>query len=68
MCFLAKKLIQFPVALEQALSDLRPHFLCTYLFDLAGNFNSFYNQEKVIHEDPKVQSRRLILCQRTQMI
>ena len=67
-CALAKKLIQFPVALEQALSDLRPHFLCTYLFDLAGNFNSFYNQEKVIHEDPKVQSRRLILCQRTQTI
>ena len=67
-CALARKFIQFPIALEQALSDLRPHFLCTYLFDLAGNFNSFYNQEKVIDDNAEIQRRRLILCQRTQMI
>ena len=63
---LARKFIQFPIALEQALSDLRPHFLCTYLFELAGTFNSFYNHEKVIHEDMEIQTRRIILCHRTQ--
>ena len=65
---LARKFIQFPIALEQALSDLRPHFLCTYLFELAGTFNSFYNHEKVIHEDREIQTRRIILCHRTQLI
>ena len=65
---LARKFIQFPIALEQALSDLRPHFLCTYLFELAGTFNSFYTHEKVIHEDMKIQTRRIILCHRTQLI
>ncbi|MFL2842979.1 MAG: arginine--tRNA ligase [Coraliomargaritaceae bacterium] len=65
---LARKFIQFPIALEQALSDLRPHFLCTYLFELAGTFNTFYNHEKVIHEDMEIQTRRIILCHRTQLI
>ena len=65
---LARKFIQFPIALEQSLSDLRPHFLCTYLFELAGTFNSFYNHEKVIHEDMEIQTRRLILCHRTRLI
>ena len=49
---LARKLIQFPISLEQSLSDLRPHFLSTYLYELAGTYNVFYNHEKVIHEDP----------------
>jgi arginyl-tRNA synthetase len=65
---LARKIIQFPLALEQALSDLRPHFLCTYLFELAGTFNGFYNKEKVIDPDPTIQERRLLLCHRTQLI
>jgi arginyl-tRNA synthetase len=65
---LTRKIIQFPLALEQALSDLRPHFLCTYLFELASTFNGFYNKEKVIDPDPAIQGRRLLLCHRTQLI
>lgn len=65
---LARKLIQFPVSLEQSLSDLRPHFLSTYLYELAGTYNSFYNHEKVINDDPSVQQRRLMLCHRTHLI
>lgn len=62
---LARKLVAFPAALQQALSDYRPHFLCTYLFELAGAFSSFYNAEKVIVEDPALRNRRLLLCART---
>ena len=65
---LARKIIQFPLALEQALSDLRPHFICTYLFELASTFNSFYNKEKVIDPNAEIQDRRLLLCHRTQLI
>ena len=65
---LARKLIQFPISLEQSLSDLRPHFLATYLYELAGTYNVFYSHEKVIHEDPSVQHRRLMLCHRTHLI
>ena len=38
---LARKLIQFPITLNQTLSDLRPHFLSNYLFELAGVYNTF---------------------------
>jgi arginyl-tRNA synthetase len=65
---LARKLSSFPVALEQALSDLRPHQLCTYLFELAGAFSSFYSADKVNVEDKAIRNRRLLLCQRSSLI
>ena len=65
---LARKLIQFPITLNQTLSDLRPHFLSTYLFELAGVYNTFYNNEKVIDPDSLIQQRRLSLCHRTHTV
>jgi len=65
---LARKLSKFPFALEQALSDLRPHQLCTYLYELAGSYSTFYNADKVNVEEIIVRDRRLMLCQRTLLI
>lgn len=62
---LARKLIGFPNVLQLATHELRPHFLCTYLFELAGEFSTFYNASKVIVDEPGVQARRLLLCSRT---
>lgn len=62
---LAKKLMAFPLALKQALEDLRPHFICAYLYDLCGCFNSFYHSNPVINDDPAVQVKRLQLCRAT---
>jgi arginyl-tRNA synthetase len=62
---LARKLVAFPAALQQASATLRPHFLCTYLYELAGQFSTFYNADKVIVDDPGIRARRLILCART---
>lgn len=65
---LARAIISFPSTLELALSELKPHHLCTYLYELAGNFSSFYNANKVNVDEKDVQSRRLILCARTMRI
>lgn len=65
---LARKLMAFPTALEATIGDLRPHLLCTYLFELAGDFSSFYNANKVIVDEPDVRARRLLLCHRTLVI
>lgn len=62
---LARKLVSFTNALDLAISDLRPHLLCNYLYELAGHFSSFYNANKVIGEDQQVMARRIILCART---
>lgn len=65
---LARKLIGFVAALELTLSDLRPHFLCTYLYELAGVYSSFYNADKVMVDDMPVRARRLLLCARTRTV
>ena len=65
---LARKLMGFVTALELTLNDLRPHFLCTYLYELAGAYSSFYNADKVMVEDEAVKARRLILCARTRTV
>ena len=57
---LARKLT---LALEQTAG--KPHFLCTYLFELATEFSSFYNQDKVMVEDSLAQNLRLTLCSST---
>jgi arginyl-tRNA synthetase len=62
---LARKLVAFPVALRLTTEQLRPHFLCTYLYELAGEFSSFYAAEKVIVDDAPARARRLLLCSRT---
>jgi len=65
---LARKLLGFVSVLNMAIDDLRPHFLCTYLFELAGNFSSFYNADRVIVDESDVRARRLVLCRRTLVI
>ncbi|MGJ8639820.1 MAG: arginine--tRNA ligase [Opitutaceae bacterium] len=65
---LARKLMGFVTALELTLNDLRPHFLCTYLYELTSAYSSFYNSDKVMVEDDAVKARRLILCARTRTV
>ena len=62
---LARKLVAFPSVLDQTLGDLRPHFLCIYLYELAGHFSTFYNADRVLVDDASVKARRLLLCART---
>ena len=65
---LARKLVKFADALRLATETLRPHFLCLYLYELAGEFGTFYNADKVIVDDPAVRARRLLLCARTLLL
>ena len=62
---LARKLAKFPDALRIAGESLRPHFLCLYLFELAGEYSSFNSADKVLVDDPVLRARRLMLCART---
>jgi|CZKI01.1.fsa_nt_gi arginyl-tRNA synthetase len=62
---LARKLVKFSDALRLSMETLRPHFLCLYLYELAGDFSTFYNADKVIVPEPAARARRLLLCART---
>ena len=65
---LARKLIYFPSVLEQTISELKPHHLCGYLYELATDFSSFYNADKVMVDESEIRARRLLLCSRTLLI
>ena len=52
----------------QAADALRPHYLGLYLFELAGEYSSFNNADKVLVDAPPVRARRLLLCARTLLI
>ena len=65
---LARKIVKFPDALRLATDSLRPHHLCLYLFELAGDYSTFNNADKVLVDDPSVRARRLLLCARTLLV
>lgn len=62
---LARKLIEFPGVINQVIDDLRPHFLCTYLFELASHFSAFYNTNRIVGEPESILNKRLLLCNMT---
>ena len=61
---LALKLLQFNEVLDQVATDCYPHILCTYLYELASAFMSFYEQCPVLKDgvDSATQQSRLQLC------
>ncbi len=62
---LAKHLLNFGLVLEAAAEDYRPNFLCTYLYELAGHFTSFYENCPVLKSEEPLRSSRLALCDLT---
>ena len=62
---LAKRILAYPSALDDTLHNYSPHKLCTYLFDLAQEFTSFYEHCPVMKADEPIRSSRLALCDLT---
>ncbi|WP_018289843.1 arginine--tRNA ligase [Verrucomicrobium sp. 3C] len=62
---LAKLLLDFSSILERVQSENRPHFLCTYLYEVARSFHRFYESCPVLTAPPPMQAARLLLCQGT---
>ncbi|MCL5255079.1 MAG: DALR anticodon-binding domain-containing protein, partial [Gammaproteobacteria bacterium] len=48
---IAGKLAQFPEIIASVGNKGMPHFLCGYLFELAGAFSSFYEACPILNSD-----------------
>jgi arginyl-tRNA synthetase len=59
---LVQRLLAYPTALADTMATYSPHKLCTYLFDLAQDFSSFYEHCPVMKADEPVRTSRLALC------
>jgi len=55
-------LLWFPVAIEETVATYSPHKLCGYLFDVAQAFTAFYENCRVLVDDERQRTSRLILC------
>jgi arginyl-tRNA synthetase len=59
---LAMALTQFPEVVQNALTEYLPHYLCTYLYELAGAFMSFYEACPVLTASEDERQSRLLLA------
>ncbi|HWE54787.1 MAG TPA: arginine--tRNA ligase [Acidimicrobiales bacterium] len=60
---LALGLLGFVSAVDETLTTWSPHKLCTYLFDLAGLYTSFFESCPVLKAPtPELRDSRLVLC------
>ena len=62
---LALDLLGFEPAVLSVAEGYAPHRLCTYLFELASTFTTFYEACPVLKADEPVRSSRLALCRMT---
>jgi len=59
---LCARLGEYPEVVEAAADEHAPHAIAFYLKDLAGDFHSFYNAERILVEDAALCGARLALC------
>ncbi len=60
---LLKTLARFPEVVEEAGEKLSPSILCTYIFDLAQEFNLFYQKLPILKEKEDIKAFRLALTE-----
>lgn len=65
---LLRRLAEYPELLTDAAADLAPHALAFYLRDLAGDFHTFYNADRVLVDDQHLKLARLALLSATRQV
>ncbi|SDH53293.1 arginyl-tRNA synthetase [Paraburkholderia steynii] len=65
---LLQKLAEYPDMLTHAADELAPHAVAFYLRDLAGEFHSFYNAERVLVDDEAPRNARIALLTATRQV
>lgn len=63
---LMMKIMDLKQAVISVATDLRPHVLCNYLYELSACFSSFYDKCSVMNcEDASIKASRLEICNMT---
>jgi arginyl-tRNA synthetase len=59
---LARRLAEYPEVVAAAAHDLEPHAIAFFLRELARDFHSYYNAERILVDDEALRNARLALC------
>ena len=54
------ELAKFNAVIESAFVDTAPHKICSYIYDLANAFNSFYHETKIMSEEDEMVQKSYI--------
>jgi arginyl-tRNA synthetase len=65
---LLRRLSEYPEVLANAAHDLAPHAVAFYLRELAGDFHTFYNADRVLVDDEYLKLARLALLAATRQV
>lgn len=59
---LIKKVMQYKSVLEEAVKELAPSKICTYLYEIAQEFSRFYENVQVVGSDFEVERGEIVLA------
>jgi len=65
---LLRELYIFPEIITKAAEEYMPNYIATYLFELAQNFNLFYNEIRVLQAEKNVSLARLHLVKSVSLV
>jgi len=65
---LIKRLSEFPEIISLSASESSPHYIATFLKDLAADFHSYYNANKFLSDDKALQNARVALIDATKIV
>ena len=55
-----KALSSFAQTMDSAATELAPHRICAYIYDLANALNSFYHETKILSEEDEAKKGEYI--------
>ena len=62
---LLRKLYQFPEVVLKAAEQYSPNFIATYLYELASQYNLFYQKNPILKAEKEIKELRLFITQAT---
>ncbi|KKQ24603.1 MAG: Arginine-tRNA ligase [Candidatus Roizmanbacteria bacterium GW2011_GWC2_37_13] len=62
---LLRKLYQFPEVVLKSAEQYSPNFIATYLYELASQFNLFYQKNPILKAEKETKELRLLITQTT---
>ena len=65
---LIKRLSRYPEVIAGAANDLAPHQVAYYLRDVATDFHSFYNRQRILDSEPDLRNARVALIDATRQV
>ena len=65
---LVNRLSLFPQEVKRAALDRAPHVIVSFAYDLAADFHSFYNANRILGERQDIMDMRLLLVQASKSV